>query len=199
MGTPNKSEYAAFEDKVKHTVYIDNLSPHVTESVLRTALDQFGTVVNIQFIPNYIVPGNIPNCALIEMETTKQAISVVSTLAQYPFMMSGMPRPVRARHAEAEMFDDRPIKPGRKIQCRWLNPDDPDFEIAKKLKHLCQKHSAEAAFLLKQQQQKEEELAKQQQESLKQNYKKYEMIDGLLADGTARRLARSYDMSLRDD
>ncbi|EXB68713.1 hypothetical protein L484_024733 [Morus notabilis] len=199
MGTPNKEEYAAFEDKVKRTVYIDNLSPRVTESVLRTALNQFGTVVNIQFIPNYLVPGNIPQCALIEMETSKQAFSIVSTLAQFPFMMSGMPRPVRARHAEAEMFDDRPIKPGRKLQFRWVDPSDPDFEVAKKLKHLCRKHSAEAAFMHTQQQKKEEDLTKQQEESLKQNYKKYEMIDGLLADGTARRLSCCYNINLGDD
>ena len=59
MATPNREEYAAFEQKVKRTVYVDNLSPQVTETVLQTALDQFGTVKSVQFIPNYITPGNI--------------------------------------------------------------------------------------------------------------------------------------------
>lgn len=149
MGNPNKEEYAAFEEKVRRTVYIDNLSPQATEAVMRTALDQFGTVKSVQLIPNYIVPGNIPQCALVEMEKSKQAEFVVSVITEFPFMISGMPRPVRARPAEAEMFDDRPRKPGRKIQCRWLEPGDPDFEIAKRLKQLTRDHSAEAEFLLK--------------------------------------------------
>lgn len=149
MGTPNKEEYAAFEEKVKRTVYVDNLSPQVTEAVMRTALDQFGTVKSVHFTPNYIVPGNVPQCALVEMENSKQANAVISVVTQFPFMISGMPRPVRARPAEAEMFDDRPTKPGSKIHCRWLEPGDPDFETAKRLKHLARVHSKEAEFLLK--------------------------------------------------
>lgn len=148
MGTPNRSEFAAFEEKVRRTVYMDNVSPQVTESVLKTALGQFGNVVNVHFIPNYAVPGNIPKCVLVEMEKSKEAKAVISELQQFPFMMSGMPRPVRARPAEAEMFEDRPSKPGKKISCRWLDVNDPDLEVAEKLKQLTTKHSAEAAFLL---------------------------------------------------
>ncbi|KAA0054998.1 RNA-binding family protein isoform 1 [Cucumis melo var. makuwa] len=33
----------------------------------------------------------------------------------------------------------------------------------------------------------EEKLAKQQQETLRGNYKKYEIVDSVMADGTARR------------
>ena len=149
MATPNRAEYAAFEEKVKRTVYVDNLSPQVTEGVLKTALDQFGSVKSVQFIPNYIIPDNIPQSALVEMENEKEASCVVSTVTQFPFMISGMPRPVRALPAAIEMFPDIPIKPGRRIQCCWIEATDPDFETARKLKQLAKKHSAQASFLLK--------------------------------------------------
>ncbi|XWS09319.1 hypothetical protein CRYUN_Cryun40dG0075300 [Craigia yunnanensis] len=199
MGSAELDEYAAFKEKVRRTVYMDNLSPHVTESVVRTALDQYGTVKSVQFIPNYLGPRNIPQCALVEMEKEKQAQVVISTICQFPFMMSGMPRPVRARAAEAEMFSDRPRQPGRQIRFRWLDPADPDFEVANKLKRLAKKHATETAVMLKHQLDKEEKLAKQQGEALKANYKKYEMMDGLVADGTARRLARRYNLRVSDD
>lgn len=142
-------DYVAFEEKVKRTVYFDNLSPQVTESVMRTALEQFATVKSIKFIPNYIGPSNLPQCALVELDSAKKAKEVILMIKQYPFMMSGMPRPVRASPAEVEMFDDRPIKSDRKIKCRWLDPSDPDFEVAKELKRLTRKHAAEIAFMHK--------------------------------------------------
>ncbi|GLT91921.1 hypothetical protein SLE2022_097820 [Rubroshorea leprosula] len=185
-------EYGAFEEKVRRTVYIDNLSPNVTEAVLRTAIDQFGIVKSIQFIPNYLGPNNLPQCALVEMKEAKEAKAVISVMTQFPFMMSGMPRPVRARAAEMEMFDDRPKKPGKEMQLRWLNPNDPDFQVANKLKHLVQNHTAESAVMLKKQLIEEEELSKKQGEALKANYKKYEMLDGVIGDETALQLARHY-------
>lgn len=148
MSSTEEAEYAAFEDKVKRTVYVDNLSPQVTESVLTTALNQFGNVQNVQFIPNYTEPKNMPRCALVEMENVKQAKQIISEMSNFPFMMSGMPRPVRARDAEIGMFDNRPRNPGRRIICRWLDPQDPDFRVAKKLTNLVKKHNEEAAFLL---------------------------------------------------
>ncbi|OMO57619.1 hypothetical protein CCACVL1_25733 [Corchorus capsularis] len=200
MESAEADEYAAFVKKMRRTVYLDNLSPHVTEPVVRTALDQYGTVKSVQFIPNYFEPNNLPRCALVEMEKEKQAEVVVSTLSHYPFMMSGMPRPVRARAAEAEMFSDRPRKPNRRnILFRWVPPTDPDFEVANKLKRLAKRHADETAVMLKHQMDKERELAKQQSETLKANYKKYEGIDSVMADGTARRLARYYGMRVSDD
>ncbi|KAK4856939.1 hypothetical protein QYF36_022881 [Acer negundo] len=192
MGSTDLTEYVAFEEKVRRTVYLDNISPLVTESVLRNGLNQFGTVKSSQFIQNYTESKNIPLCALVEMGNVKQAKAVVAALGEFPFMMSGMPRPVRARLAEVEMFDDRPKKPGRKRHCCWLNPNGPDFEVAQKLKRLVQKHAAEASFLLKKQLQEEEKLEKHQEDSLKANYKKYELIEGIMGDGTAKRLAQQY-------
>lgn len=142
-------EYAAFEEKVKRTVFIDKLSPVATEAVVKAALDQFGNVIQVKFIPNYLEPKNIGQSALVELENADQAKSIISEIRSNSFMICGMPRPVSARAAAAAMFDDRPIKPGRRITCRWLDPSDPDFEVAKKIKLLVQKHAEETKFCLK--------------------------------------------------
>lgn len=149
MEVSDEAKYAAFKEKVKKTVYIDNLSPLATDAVMKTALNQFGNVVSVQFIPNYIGPSNMPAAALVEMETEKQAMKIIEETADFPFMISGMPRPVRAFAAEIEMFDDRPRKPGRTIQCRWLEENDPDFKVALEIKNLVKKHATEASYLLK--------------------------------------------------
>ncbi|KAE9595215.1 hypothetical protein Lal_00009284 [Lupinus albus] len=195
--TPEK--YAAFKEKVGRTMYFDNLSPQVTESVLRSALDQFAIVKSVKFIPNYIGPSNLPQCALVELDSAKKANEVISMIKQYPFMMSGMPRPVRAHPSVEKMFDDRPIEPERKIQCTWLDPSDPDFEAGEELKRLTCKHAAEIAFMYKLQIQEEENLAQQQTEILKVHYKKFKMIEDIVTDGTARRLARKCDMHIADE
>lgn len=185
-------EYAAFEEKVSRTVYLDNLSPNVTEAVIRSGVDQFGRVKSIQFIPNYIGPSNLPQSALVEMEDEKDAKAVISVMTQSPFMMSGKPRPVRARPAEPEMFDDRPEKPGKEIKFRWVTPKDPDFEARMSLKRLVRKHTYESSILLKKQLVQEEELGKKQAEVLKSNHKKFEMIEGVIADDAANELGRYY-------
>ncbi|MCL7052172.1 hypothetical protein MKW94_015524 [Papaver nudicaule] len=192
-------EYAAFEEKVKRTVYIDDLSPQVTTAVLKTALEQFGIVKTVQFIPNYIEPKNIPQCALVEMQTEKQAKAIINEMSNYPFMMSGMPRPVRALAAEMEMFADRPAKPARRITCHWLEHTDPDYEVAQKLKQLTLQHAKEASYLLRVKLEDEEKLAMQQSDMLKANHKKLEMLENLMFDGSLRRLARRYNMNLADE
>ncbi|XP_020083890.1 uncharacterized protein LOC109706917 [Ananas comosus] len=193
-----RKAYAEFEEKVKRTVLLENLSPHVTASVIKTAVDQFGTAVNVEFIPNYTLPYNIPQAALVEMEDPKHVDTVISMMTDFPFMMSGMPRPVRARRAQPEMFADRP-SPDRKMQVRWVDPSDPDFEAAKKLKLLAKGHHVETLALIKKQLEEEEKLAKQQLEMLTANYKKYEMIENVMKDDTLGRLARHYGISLADE
>ncbi|KAL6493548.1 hypothetical protein OROGR_029403 [Orobanche gracilis] len=198
MATSSEAEYNAFLEKVKRTIYIDNLSPQVTEKVLRAAFDQFGNVISIQFIPNFFEPKNIPISALVQMETPKQAQGIVAEMKNYPFMVLGMPRPVRSCPAKAEMFDDRPRKPGQRIMCRWVDPKDPDFEVAKKMKQLVRKHEAEASLVLEHQRAEEEKLANQQSETLKGHYKKLEMLETVFQDGTAKNLARQYNIPIAD-
>ncbi|KAI3869772.1 hypothetical protein MKW98_030953 [Papaver atlanticum] len=198
MGS-SAEEYVAFEEKVKRSVYIDNLSPQVTDAVLKTALGQFGTVESVQFIPNSVEPKNIPQCALVVMQTEKQAKAIIFEMNNFPFMMSGMPRPVRALAAEVQMFADRPRKPGRKITCQWLDPGDRNFDVAQKLKEVTQRHAREASYLLQLQLEEEEKLAAGQSEMLKTNYKKCEMLESLFSDGSHGRLAYRYNLKVTDD
>lgn len=138
---------AAFPEKVKCTIYIDNLSHQVTKSVLETAFNQFGNVTNVQFIPTHFASCRI-YAALVEMQSVKQADDIVHEMRDSPFMISRMPRPVRAQKARMEMFDDRPKKRDRNIVCYWMDPSNPKFEAAKTMKNLTRKHAAEAAFLM---------------------------------------------------
>ncbi|XP_074325446.1 ASI1-immunoprecipitated protein 1-like [Apium graveolens] len=193
-----EAEYAAFEEKVKRTVYLDNLKPQVTDAVIRNALDQFGKVVNVHFVPNFTGLKNIPSAALVEMEDAKQASQIIAVISNSPFMICGMPRPVRATAAEIEMFHERPRKPGGKIPCRWLDEKDPDFEVAQKMKKIVLKHASEASFLHQKQLLEEEKIHKRQAETLKANYKKYEQLQRVLSDGTAQKLGSCYDMNMRN-
>ncbi|KAF5196883.1 RNA-binding (RRM/RBD/RNP motifs) family protein [Thalictrum thalictroides] len=190
-------KYVEFQEKMKRTVYVYDLSPKVNNSVIRTALGQFGDVINIHIIPNYTE--NISQCALVEMGTAKQAKCIIAEMTNYPFMMSGMPRPVRASAAQEDMFVDRPRKPGRKLQCRLVGPNDPDFEKATKLKELALKHHAEASFLHKAVLEEEQKLARKQGDALDTNYGKYEQIENVFGDGTLGRFARRMGVRLADD
>ncbi|WMV24052.1 hypothetical protein MTR67_017437 [Solanum verrucosum] len=142
-------EYAAFENKVKQSVYIDNLSPLAKESVIKAALDQFGNVIQVTLIRTYLELKGMGRAALVEMQNADEARTIISEIRNSPFMISGMPRPVRARPAVVEMFDDRPRKPDRMIMCYWLKSNDPDFEVATKMKRIVRNHAKEANFLLK--------------------------------------------------
>ncbi|KAL1358755.1 hypothetical protein HN51_004003 [Arachis hypogaea] len=192
-------KYASFQEKVTRTVFLDNLSPQVSESVLRSAIEQFATVKSVKFIPNYLGPRNLPQCALVELDSSKKVKEVITMIGQYPFMICGMPRPVRARLAEAEMFDDRPQNPERRIRIRWLDPNHPDFEMAKELKHLTRQHAAEHAYAQKLQLLLEENLAEQQGETLEMHYKKYKLLDSVVSDGTAKRLKEWYNLRGADE
>lgn len=189
-----EEEYAAFENKVKCSVYIDNLSPLVKESVIKAALDQFGNVIQVKLIRTYLELKGMGWAALVEMQNADEARTIISEMRNSPFMISGMPRPVRARPAVVEMFDDRPRKPDRTIMCYWLKSNEPDFEVATKMKRTVRKHAKEANFLLKRQLEEEEQLAKEQWESLNAIYNKYELVQHVFNSGTATRLAKRYKM-----
>lgn len=199
MELSDEEQYAAFKEKVKRTVYFDNLTPQATDAVMKTALDQFGTVLSVQFIPNYIGPGKMPAAALVEMETEKQAMKIIEETEDFPFMISGMPRPVRAFPAEIEMYEDRPRKPGRTIQCQWLEEKDPDFAVAQQIKDLVKEQASEASFMLKQQLAEEERLHNKHGETLKANAKKYDLIEKVLTDGSARKLGTCYNIRLQEN
>ncbi|XP_076952582.1 ASI1-immunoprecipitated protein 1-like [Bidens hawaiensis] len=197
MAQPADEAYAAFEEKVKKTIYINNLSPHVTKAVLENALNQFGNVKDVNFIPNYFKDCGV-HAALVEMESAKQAEEIIREMNESPLMVSGMPRPVKAQKAEADMFEDRPKKNKRKIVCRWMDPSHKNFEVAKKLKVQTKIHAAESQYLMGVELAVEEKLHNQQSETLKANYKKYELIDGSQTDGNMKRLAAQYGTKIND-
>lgn len=143
------AEYESFLDKVRRTVYVDELTPHASKAVVESAFSQFGTVKDVIFLPNYLGPKELPAGVLVEMESEQKAKAVIETVSQFPFMVAGMPRPVRASAARPAMFSDRPKKPGRRIQFRWVDPGDPEFDKAQKVKRVVKKHAAEAAFMIK--------------------------------------------------
>lgn len=146
MAEPADETYAAFEEKVKKTIYIDNLSPQVTKAVLENALNQFGNVKDVKLIPNYFTVCS-GHAALVQMESAKQAEEVIRDIAESPLMVSGMPRPVKAQKAEAGMFEDRPKK-RKRIVCRWMDPCHKNFEVTKRLKVQTKKHVSEIQFLM---------------------------------------------------
>ncbi|KMT09964.1 hypothetical protein BVRB_5g121810 [Beta vulgaris subsp. vulgaris] len=197
MASEVEKDYVAFEEKVKRTVYLDNLSPHVDDKHIKSAFSQYhGTLTNVRFIPNYTEPCYNAKCGLLEFENEEQAKEVIEMVSIFPFMILGMPRPVRALPAKPEMFDDHPIKPGKKVQMYWLEPEDPDFEVAQTVKNLTMKHVAQRSFLHEKQLEEEEKLSNQQAETLKSYQQKYEMINSVLSGDIAERLARHYGKHL---
>ncbi|WVZ62581.1 hypothetical protein U9M48_012317 [Paspalum notatum var. saurae] len=188
-------EYKEFEDKVKRTIYLDSLSLQATDAVIKTALNQFGNVRNVNFLTNYTVPFTIPQSALVEMETEQEAVSLVNLLDEFPFMIAGMPRPVSAKHATVEMFSDRPWKPGRKLEFRWVRPTDPDYHDVRKFKLMCKRHEVENLALIKNQLQQEALLAKHQQDNLNCQYSKLDSMDSIILSGCVDRLTNIYNLS----
>ncbi|KAL5197806.1 hypothetical protein ABZP36_001318 [Zizania latifolia] len=189
-------QYQEFEEKVKRTVYLDYFSHQATETVIKTALNQFGTVREIIFLVNYTIPFNIPQSALVVMETEKDAATVVITLNEFPFMMSGMPRPVRAKHATAEMFNDRPRRPGSKSEFRWVGPTDADYHIVKKLKLMSKRHELENLALIKHELEEEHFLAKHQEENLNCNHRKLDAMESVMLSGSFNHLSHFYSVNL---
>ncbi|RLM55526.1 hypothetical protein C2845_PM10G04200 [Panicum miliaceum] len=227
------TKYADFEEKVKKTIYIDQLSPQVTTPVIKAALAQCANVVNVEFIVNYTIPYDIPSAALVELDDEVQAKAAVELMTDFPFIIGGMPRPVKATYAKAEMFRDRPPCPGLKKDFRWIKQGDGEYETMKKLKNLAKKQESENMALIKLPAylpllncggynlegsmevlhlertrgegrsmenllDEEKELAKQQQEALDGNGKKYDMLEAVVSNGTIRKLAHHYGVSLDD-
>ncbi|KAE8820006.1 hypothetical protein D1007_01972 [Hordeum vulgare] len=190
--------YQEFEEKVKRTVYLDNLSHRATEAVIKTALGQFCSIRKVSFVVNYTIPYNIPQSALVEMETEKDAEVVVSMLHDFPFMISGIPRPVRAKHATAEMFNDRPRRPGSKLKFRWVGHRDPDYEILKKSKILSRRHEVENFALIEHELEEEKSLAAQQQENLNCNRKMLETMDSVILSGMTNYISKIYTVNWND-
>ncbi|VAI63541.1 unnamed protein product [Triticum turgidum subsp. durum] len=194
-----EKEYADFEARVKRTIYIDHLSPLVTAQVIKASLAQCANVVSTEFIQNYTIQYEIPAAALVEVDNESQAQAAVDLMNNFPFMLGGMPRPVRAVFAKPEMFPDRPRKPGLKIEFSWVKQGDPGYDGMSKLKGLARRQEAENMALIKNQLEEEKELAAQQQETLEASNSKYDMLEKLMTDGDITKLAQHYKVKLGDN
>jgi hypothetical protein len=142
-------DYADFKEKVKKTIYLDQLSPQVTSQVIKAALAQCANVVNVEFIMNYTIPFDIPSAALVELDNEMQVKASVELMSDFPFIIGGMPRPVKAIPAKPEMFRDRPRRPGINKKFRWVKQGDEEYETMKKLKILAERQEAENMALIK--------------------------------------------------
>ncbi|GJN25941.1 hypothetical protein PR202_gb13830 [Eleusine coracana subsp. coracana] len=191
-------DYADFENKVKRTIYLDQLSPQVTSSVIKAALAQCANVASVEFIVNYTIPYDIPSAALVELDDEMQAKAAVELMNDFPFIIGGMPRPVKAIPAKPEMFRDRPSRPGINKEFRWVKQGDDEYDAMKKLKNLAKRQEAENMALIKNQLEEEKELAKQQQEVLDGNGKKYDMLETIMQNGSIKNLAHRYGVNLDD-
>ena len=144
-----EEDYADFEARVKRTIYIDQLSPQVTSQVITAALSQCANVVNTEFIVNHTIPYDVPAAALVELDDEPQAKAAIDLMNDFPFMIGGMPRPVRAVYAKPEMFPDRPRRPGLKFEISWAKQGDPEYDGILKLKNLAKRQEAENMALIK--------------------------------------------------
>nr|XP_025878569.1 uncharacterized protein LOC4330267 isoform X2 [Oryza sativa Japonica Group] len=209
-----KKGYADFEERVKRTIYIDHLSPQVTSSVIEAAISQCARVVNVDFIVNYTIPYDIPSAALVELDDEIQAKAAIDLMNNFPFIIGGKPRPVRAIYAKHEMFLDRPPRPGIKKEFQWVKQEDGiEYEGMNKLRLLARRQETENMALIKIACEKifsfgcslpqnlleeDKDLAKQQQELLDGIYKKYCILDSDVMNDI-KNLSRRYGVNLAGD
>eukprot|EP00245_Coleochaete_scutata_P007128 TRINITY_DN22227_c0_g1_i1.p1 TRINITY_DN22227_c0_g1~~TRINITY_DN22227_c0_g1_i1.p1 ORF type:complete len:196 (-),score=64.46 TRINITY_DN22227_c0_g1_i1:600-1187(-) len=167
----------AFQEQLKRTVYIDNLSHNIMESVLQKAVEQFGTVVSIKICKDERDSRRSLGCALVEVEHPEQAEHIVTTLDKWLFMLGGMPRPVRVSPAVPEMLD-RSLDVQVQVECPALHPrlQDRRGDLLKKLTELADEHAKEKANLEEAKQREEEELHAKQEETYRQDYQKLNEI-----------------------
>uniref|UniRef100_A0A0E0NJ06 RRM domain-containing protein n=1 Tax=Oryza rufipogon TaxID=4529 RepID=A0A0E0NJ06_ORYRU len=191
-----KKGYADFEERVKRTIYIDHLSPQVTSSVIEAAISQCARVVNVDFIVNYTIPYDIPSAALVELDDEIQAKAAIDLMNNFPFIIGGKPRPVRAIYAKHEMFQDRPPRPGIKKEFQWVKQEDGiEYEGMNKLRLLARRQETENMALIKNLLEEDKDLAKQQQELLDGIYKKYCILDSDVMNDI-KNLSRRYGVNL---
>lgn len=195
-----QSEYQKFEEKVKRCLMLEDVTPQATIPMIQTALGQFGTVVSIDLINDPLDPKHAAKRVIVEMRTYREAAHAVKEIQEHPFMIKGVPRPVRALSALPTMFPDRPQKPGGvKRTCEWVKPGDPDWEKYNDFKQLAKKHAQEIAYLMEVIRKEEEKLAQEQEEKVKENVKKLDEIYNCSRDRIIQRLSRYYGVKYEGD
>eukprot|EP00250_Pteridium_aquilinum_P027597 c3528_g1_i1 orf=628-1275(+) len=195
------SEFQKFEDKVKRCLMLEDVTPQVNIPMVQTALGQFGTVISVDILNDPLDSKHAAKRVIVEMKTPREAAHAVKEIHEHPFMIKGVPRPVRALAAVSTMFPDRPQKPnsGAKRTCEWVKPGDPDWDKYNEFKQLAKRHAQETAFLMETMRKEEEKLAQEQEEKVKENIKKLDEIHALIRDKTIQRLSRHYGVKFDGD
>lgn len=195
------SEFQKFEEKVKRCLMIEDVTPQANNALILTALGQFGTVVSIDIINDPLASKHAPKRVIVEMKTVREAAHAVKEIQERPFMIKGVPRPVRALAAVSTMFPDRPQKPNSstKRTCEWVKPGDPDWDKYNEFKQLAKRHVQETAFLTEAMRKEEEKLAQEQEEKVKENVKKLDEIYNCIKDKIIQRLSRHYGVKFEGD
>ncbi|GBG60867.1 hypothetical protein CBR_g15988 [Chara braunii] len=99
-----------FDQKVRRTVFLDEIAPQVTVPIMQSALSQFGKVASIKLLHHPLSALVPQGCALIEFSNEEQAMRVAATTRKNLLMVGGMPRPVRVRMASKYMFDTAEVE-----------------------------------------------------------------------------------------
>ncbi|KAH7442677.1 hypothetical protein KP509_03G098800 [Ceratopteris richardii] len=195
------SEYQKFEEKVKRSLLLEDVTPQVTVPMIQTALGQFGTVISIDILNNPLDSKFAAKRVMVEMKNPREAAHAVKEIQERPFMIKGVPRPVRAIAAVTTMFPDRPQKPNNntKRTCEWVKPGDPGWDKCNEFKQLAKRHAQEAAYLMEAIRKEEEKLAQEQEEKLKENIKKLDEIHNCIKEKIIHRLSRYYGLKFEGE
>lgn len=188
-------DFDKFDERVRRSVVLEEVTPHVNIPMIQTALGQFGTVVSVDILANPLESKLAAKRAIVEMESQKDAAYALKEIQEHPFMIKGVPRPVRATAAVHTLFPERPRKGSlSKLAWEWVEPGHPDFAAANELKRMAKRHAAESAYLMQQLRKDEEKLAQEQEEKVKENIKKLDEIINCAKDNTIQRLSRYYGL-----
>ncbi|MCO5572754.1 hypothetical protein L7F22_026513 [Adiantum nelumboides] len=201
-------DMAKFEKRVRRSVFLDDVAPAVTISTIRTALGQFGKVLNTQILDCPLSSKFGPKQALVEMGTQREAERAIKEIQEHPFiMMKGILRPVIARAADATLYPERPSKirrtmaderdgkspdVGRKPSFCWVDRGDPDWDFVSKQKQLVKKHVVECQYLMQELRKEEEKLSKDQEERAVSFLDKFAMVDACMRDRIVKQLGFYY-------
>ena len=112
---------------------LDDVTPQATVPMIRTALGQFGNVTSVDIITDPLDSKLSARKVLVEMASAREASHAVKEIQEHPFMLKGVPRPVRAVPASSTMFPDRPRKiatssNGSIKLFKWVKKGDPDWD-----------------------------------------------------------------------
>jgi hypothetical protein len=126
-----------FQEKLHRSFLLDEVTPQATVPMIRTALGQFGHVLSVDILADPLRSKFCGRRVVVEMASPREALRAVKEIQEHPFMIKGVPRPVRALMASPTMFPDRPRKAPANAALngasgskpfKWVKKGDPDWD-----------------------------------------------------------------------